>query len=53
MVIHTVADMISELEKVANKEKPIFAYENSIDIQPFCTVDELNDRVDLNLKNID
>lgn len=53
MVIHTVADMISELEKVENKEKPIFAYENSFDIQPFCKFDELNDRVDLNLKNID
>lgn len=53
MVIHTVADMISELEKVTNKEKPIFAYENSMDIQPFFKVDELNDRVDLNIKNND
>lgn len=47
-MIYTVQDLINELRFVADKNKPIFIYDEDGEILTIKSIDMLSDRVDLN-----
>ena len=49
MKIVTVQDLINELNKVSDKSKSVFAYVPNYDINQIDMIDELDDRVDINI----
>ena len=50
----TVNELIWKLRKVSNKNLEVFIYtDGDADIKPVLEVDELNDRVDLNMGDVE
>lgn len=47
----TVEELIKELLKVEDKKKKVFGWHSDLDITNIHTIDELEDRVDINLQD--
>jgi len=45
----TVKDLINLLQKIENKDKGVYVYHEDFEITEIKMVDELSDRVDLNI----